>query len=78
MGAAKGIVLRPIERREADALIKRVHYSGKVVNNFAESYEQMIRERKNAIRQDANDGIGPYKYSHIRITRAALRRETGL
>ena len=33
MGDAKGIVLRPIERREADQLIKRVHYSGKVVNN---------------------------------------------
>lgn len=33
MGAAKDIILRPITRQEADALIKRVHYSGKVVNN---------------------------------------------
>jgi hypothetical protein len=33
LASAKDIVLRPIERREADALIKRVHYSGKVVNN---------------------------------------------
>ena len=33
MGSAKDIVLRPIERRDADTLIKRVHYSGKVVNN---------------------------------------------
>lgn len=33
MGSAKDIILRPIERREADALVKRVHYSGKVVNN---------------------------------------------
>lgn len=33
MGSAKDIILRPIERREADALIKRVHYSGKVVPN---------------------------------------------
>lgn len=33
MGSAKDIVLRPIDRRAADTLIKRVHYSGKVVNN---------------------------------------------
>jgi hypothetical protein len=33
LGSAKDILLRPIERREADALVKRVHYSGKVVNN---------------------------------------------
>lgn len=33
MGSAKDIVLRPINRKDADALIKRVHYSGKVVNN---------------------------------------------
>lgn len=33
MGSAKDIVLRPIDRKDADALVKRVHYSGKVVNN---------------------------------------------
>lgn len=33
MGSAKDILIRPIERRAADALVKRVHYSGKVVNN---------------------------------------------
>ena len=33
MGKAKDIFLRPITRQEADALVKRVHYSGKVVNN---------------------------------------------
>lgn len=33
MGSAKDIVLRPIPRKDADALIKRVHYSGKVVQN---------------------------------------------
>jgi len=33
LGAAKDILLRPISRADADALIKRVHYSGKVVNN---------------------------------------------
>lgn len=33
MGSAKDIILRPIARQEADALVKRVHYSGKVVNN---------------------------------------------
>ena len=33
MGKAKDIVLKPIDRKSADALIKRVHYSGKVVNN---------------------------------------------
>lgn len=32
MGAAKDIILRPISRQDADALVKRVHYSGKVVN----------------------------------------------
>lgn len=31
--SAKDIVLRPIDRKDADALVKRVHYSGKVVNN---------------------------------------------
>lgn len=33
MGSAKDIILRPIERKDADAIVKRVHYSGKVVNN---------------------------------------------
>lgn len=33
MSSAKDIVLRPITRHEADALIQRVHYSGKVVRN---------------------------------------------
>lgn len=30
---AKDIILRPIGRREADALVRSVHYSGKVVQN---------------------------------------------
>lgn len=33
MASAKDIVLRPITASEANALVKRVHYSGKVVNN---------------------------------------------
>lgn len=33
MGEAKNITLRPISRRDADMVVKRVHYSGKVVNN---------------------------------------------
>lgn len=33
MGNAKRIVLRPIDRAAANALVKRVHYSGKVVQN---------------------------------------------
>ena len=33
MGKAKDIILRPISAQEANALVKRVHYSGKVVNN---------------------------------------------
>jgi len=33
MGNAKEIILKPIDRRDADTLIKRVHYSGKTVNN---------------------------------------------
>jgi hypothetical protein len=33
LGKAKDIILRPISSQEANALIKRVHYSGKVVNN---------------------------------------------
>ncbi len=33
MGAAKGIILKPISATEANTLVKRVHYSGKVVNN---------------------------------------------
>lgn len=33
MGDAKRLVLRPIPRADADALVKRVHYSGKVVHN---------------------------------------------
>lgn len=31
--SAKEIILRPITAKEANALVKRVHYSGKVVNN---------------------------------------------
>lgn len=33
MSSAKDIVLKPISAQEANALVKRVHYSGKVVNN---------------------------------------------
>ena len=33
MGSAKDIVLKPISAQDANALIRRVHYSGKVVNN---------------------------------------------
>ena len=33
MGNAKDIILRPISSTEANALVRRVHYSGKVVNN---------------------------------------------
>lgn len=33
MGKAKDIILRPIPRKVADELVKRVHYSGKIVNN---------------------------------------------
>jgi len=33
VGSAKDIVLRPISAREANALVRRVHYSGKVVQN---------------------------------------------
>ena len=33
MSSAKDMVLRPITAQEANALVKRVHYSGKVVNN---------------------------------------------
>lgn len=33
MSSAKDIVVRPISRKDADALVRRVHYSGKVVSN---------------------------------------------
>jgi hypothetical protein len=33
MGTAKDILLRPISAKEANDLVKRVHYSGKVVQN---------------------------------------------
>src|SRR5690606_3063620 len=33
MTSAKDMVLRPITAQEANALVRRVHYSGKVVNN---------------------------------------------
>jgi hypothetical protein len=33
LGAAKAIILRPIKAAEANAVVRRVHYSGKVVNN---------------------------------------------
>lgn len=33
MTSAKDIILRPITAQEANALVRRVHYSGKVVNN---------------------------------------------
>lgn len=33
MGKAKGILLRPIPAAQANELVKRVHYSGKVVQN---------------------------------------------
>jgi len=33
MGAAKDILLRPVSAQDANALVRRVHYSGKVVNN---------------------------------------------
>lgn len=33
MGEAKDIILRPIPAKEANELVKRIHYSGKVVQN---------------------------------------------
>jgi hypothetical protein len=33
MGEAKNIILRPVTAQEANVLVRRVHYSGKVVNN---------------------------------------------
>ena len=33
MGKAKDIVLRPISRNDSNKLVRRVHYSGKIVNN---------------------------------------------
>jgi len=33
MGRAKDILLRPIDSRTANELVRRVHYSGKIVNN---------------------------------------------
>jgi hypothetical protein len=33
MGKAKDLVLRPISSKEANSAVKRLHYSGKVVNN---------------------------------------------
>lgn len=33
MPTAKDLVIRQIDRRAADAIVKRLHYSGKVVNN---------------------------------------------
>lgn len=33
MGKAKNIILKPITSQEANAIIKKLHYSGKVVNN---------------------------------------------
>lgn len=33
MGGAKNIILKPISSKDANALVKRVHYSGKVVQN---------------------------------------------
>lgn len=33
MGKAKDIILKPISAKDANALVKRVHYSGKVVQN---------------------------------------------
>lgn len=33
MGKAKNIVLKPITAQEANTIIKKLHYSGKVVNN---------------------------------------------
>lgn len=33
MGRAKDIILRPISRADANRVVKRLHYSGKVVNN---------------------------------------------
>ena len=33
MGDAKGLLVRPVSASEASALVRRVHYSGKVVNN---------------------------------------------
>jgi len=33
MGKAKNIILKPISGQDANAIVKKLHYSGKVVNN---------------------------------------------
>ena len=55
-----------------DERTQRIFYAGKVLRNFATSYRQLIDERNNAIRNDAKDGVGPYRYGHVRIPRDAL------
>lgn len=76
MSKTNSIYLHLLDGQPAvyDERSERIFYAGKVVRNFAESYEQLVEERKKARRHDVEDGIGPYKYEHIRIPRASLRR----
>ena len=54
MTSAKEIEVRPIAKRDADALIKRVHYSGKVVRN-----SHAIARRLPARQAGGRDAIRP-------------------
>lgn len=45
MASAKDIVIRPISAKAANALVKRVHYSGKVVNNSSLHFGAFINGR---------------------------------
>ncbi len=51
MTSAKEIEVRPIAKRDADALIKRVHYSGKVVRNSTLSLGVFLRDQLEGVMQ---------------------------
>lgn len=45
MASAKDIVIKPISAKAANALVKRVHYSGKVVNNSSIHFGAFLNGR---------------------------------
>lgn len=45
MGDAKNIIVKPISSRDANKIIKALHYSGKVVNNSQLAHRMKVQDK---------------------------------
>ena len=52
MGRAKDIIVKVIPSKEANAFVKKTHYSGKVVPNSSLHYYKTIKTKRTTFKMD--------------------------